>query len=604
MKTLTKTLAAILFALCAAAPAFSQQKPNVIIIMTDDQGYGDIGAHGNPVLRTPNLDRLHAESARLTNFHVDPTCAPTRAALMTGRYPHRVKVWHTIAAGNHLRADQLTMANVFRANGYRTGMFGKWHLGSNLPYRPIDRGFDEWLGQGDGGTGTTDDHFLNDRVNDHYLHNGQWKQIDGWAPDVFFGAARRFIRESKQQEQPFFVYLCTYLPHTPHTIPDVSWADDYLDKVNRRTAFFFAVIEQLDARIGALRATLAEEGLDRDTILIFLTDNGGTEGVNVFNAGMRGQKGSVYDGGHRVPCLIHWPGGGLRHGEDIPALNAHIDVLPTLVELCGLELPREIDFDGRSFRDQLLDPATGVSDRTLFVEFQRVYQPKKWQRAVAMTTRWRLVDNTELYDIQADPGQQHNVIDRHPEVAAELRKAFDAYWADVTPGNRDRAVFLAGDDRQPELFLHSSDWHLADQPPWNHAQVAAGRPIPGDWMILPARSGTYRFEVRRWPRETDAPLAGAPEIHKTIDAWDAAGPKPDLIYGNENTTFKVLPVASVRLTVGGESKILPAADGAREITFEIELEADRSYEVKAEFLDSNGKVIAGGYYLYCRRIES
>jgi arylsulfatase A-like enzyme len=137
------------------------------VILLDDMGYGDIAAHGNPVIRTPHLDRLRDESVRLTNFHVDPTCAPTRSALMTGKYSHHVKVWHTIAAGNHLRATELTMADAFRANGYRTGMFGKWHLGANFPYRPMDRGFDEWLGQGDGGTGTTDDHFLNDRVNDH-----------------------------------------------------------------------------------------------------------------------------------------------------------------------------------------------------------------------------------------------------------------------------------------------------------------------------------------------------------------------------------------------------------------------------------------------------
>ncbi|GDX11879.1 hypothetical protein LBMAG57_36510 [Verrucomicrobiota bacterium] len=318
-------------------------------------GYGDIAAHGNPVIHTPQLDRLHAESARLTDFHVDPTCSPTRSALMTGRYAHHVKVWHTIAGGNHLRADELTMADAFRANGYRTGMFGKWHLGSNLPYRPIDRGFDEWLGQGDGGTGTTDDHFLNDRVNDHFIHNGKRdKQIDGWAEDVFFNSAIDFIRSSKKVEKPFFIYLCSYTPHHPITLPDPASADVYKKRVNGETAVFFAAIEKIDAQIGRLRATLTEEGLDRDTILIFLTDNGGTGGVNVFNAGMRGKKGSNYDGGHRVPCFVHWPAGGLRQGEDIASLNAHIDVLPTLVDLCGLKLPREVNFDGRSFRAQLL----------------------------------------------------------------------------------------------------------------------------------------------------------------------------------------------------------------------------------------------------------
>jgi arylsulfatase A-like enzyme len=594
------TIAIILSAVCGAALAAG--KPNVIVILTDDQGYGDIAAHGNPVLKTPNLDRLRAESARLTDFHVDPTCSPTRSALLTGKYSHRVKVWHTIAGGNHLRADELTMADIFRANGYRTGMFGKWHLGSNLPYRPIDRGFDEWLGQGDGGTGTTDDHFLNDRVNDHYLHNGDWKRIDGWAEGVFFDAATGFIRSSKKANKPFFIYLCTYSPHHPITLPDVSAADDYKKKVDDPTAFFFSAIGKIDARIGRLRATLAEEGLDRDTILIFLTDNGGTAGVELFNAGMRGHKGTVYNGGHRVPCFIHWPAGGLRHGEDITPLNAHIDVLPTLVDLCGLKLPREVDFDGRSFRPQLTHPAAEVPDRSVFVELQRTFEPRKWENTAAMTTRWRMINNKELYDIRQDPAQQHNVIDDHPEVVEKLRRDFDAYWTRVTPGDRDRAEFIVGDDCDPETFLHSSDWYLP-VPPWNHGAVAAGPDAAGDWRIRAARTGTYRFEVRRWPREADAPLAGTPTITKTVDAWDAAGPKPDLLYGGTKTRFTALPVAKVRLKVGDKTQTLPVNGETKQVDFNFDLENGRSHDVKAVLLDRSGKLLAGGYYVYCRFVS-
>ena len=163
----------IILGLCCAVSAATAERPNVIVVVTDDQGYGDLACHGNPVLDTPNLDKLHSESVRFTNFHVDPTCSPTRGALMTGKYSHRAGVWHTICGGNHLRASEMTMAEVFNASGYQTGMFGKWHLGSNYPYRPMDRGFDQWLGQGDGGTGTTDDWFDNDRVNDRYWHNGK-----------------------------------------------------------------------------------------------------------------------------------------------------------------------------------------------------------------------------------------------------------------------------------------------------------------------------------------------------------------------------------------------------------------------------------------------
>jgi arylsulfatase A-like enzyme len=586
--------------LAAVTLLHAAEKPNVILILTDDQGYGDIAAHGNPILKTPHLDKLHAESARLTDFHVDPTCAPTRAALLTGRYAHRVRAWHTIAGGNHLREGELTLADAFRSNGYRTALFGKWHLGSNFPYRPMDRGFDEWLGHGDGGTGTTDDHFLNDRVNDHYLHNGEWKKIDGWAPEVFYNSAISYIRDRAKDHQPFFIYLPTYLPHDPHTLPDPAWADGYRKLTDDKTAFFFAAIARIDGLVGRLRETLSTEGLDRDTILIFMTDNGGTSGVRVFNAGMRGKKSDVYDGGHRVPFFVRWPGGGLRHGQDVTTLNAHIDVLPTLADLCGLKLPEAVDFDGRSFREQLVNAAPEVSERTLFVETQRTFQPEKWRRTAGMTSRWRLVNNTELYDIRIDPGQERNVIDKHPGVVAKIRQEFDAYWAKVSPGDRDRPVFIVGDDRDPETFLHASDWYLPKPPPWNHAAVAAGPPAAGDWRIRAARAGTYHFEVRRWPREADAPLAGVPVIKKTVDAWDAGGPKTGLLYGGAKTNFKKLPVAAVRLTVGKTNLTLPAENGATQVSFDVVMAEGGSQSVRAELLDRSGKFLAGGYYVYCR----
>ena len=314
---------------------------------------------------------------------------------------------------------------------------------------------------------------------------------------------------------------------------------------------------------------------------------------------MRGGKGEVYDGGHRVPCFIHWPAGNIRQGEDITALNAHIDILPTLADLCRLKLPDKPDFDGRSFAPQLMDSSADVPERTLFVEFQRNFSPVKWENSAGMTTRWRLIDNRELYDIKADPGQKRNILADHPDVADGIRKEFETYWKRVTPGDRDRAVFIVGDQSQPEIFLHPSDWYLP-VPPWHHARVATGPPENGDWHIRAARSGTYHFEVRRWPREADAPLAGIPSIKKTSDAWDAGGSKPDLIYGNHRTEFKALAIASVRLTVGDKTQTVPAPDDAREITFEIELEKDQSYVVKAEFLDEIGAVISGGYFVYCR----
>ena len=279
-------------------------------------------------------------------------------------------------------------------------------------------------------------------------------------------------------------------------------------------------------------------------------------------------------------------------------------MLPTLVDLCGLKLPRNVDFDGRSFRAQLQNAKAEAPERTLFVELQRRFTAEKWRGAVGMTSRWRLIDNKLLYDIKADPGQTKNVIAEHPDVVANIRQEFESYWTKVTPGDRDRAEFIVGDDRQMETFLSSSDLYspTPTNPPWNHAEVADGVTASGDWIIRAARTGTYRFEVRRWPREADAELAGVPAIHKTVDSWAFHGPNLDLIYGNaRGTSFKKLPVASVRLTVGEKTQTLAAAAGAKEVSFDVQLTTDRSYPVKAEFLDGADQVITGGYYVYCRK---
>jgi hypothetical protein len=313
---------------------------------------------------------------------------------------------------------------------------------------------------------------------------------------------------------------------------------------------------------------------------------------------MRGHKGTVYEGGHRVPFFIHWPAGEIRHGSDVDDLTAHFDVLPTLIDLCGLSPPREIDFDGRSFKRQLYEPQTALSERMLFVEKQRNYEPQAWQNTAAMTNRWRLVNAKELYDLSADPGQTTNVIDQHPDVVAQLKRAFDAYWKRVTPGDRDRVKFGVGNPADPETFLQSMDWYLPNLP-WNHAQVSAGAPQVGAWLITAAKAGHYRFEVRRWPREVDAPISGIPALNKAVDAWDARGAKPYLIYANEQPPFRALPVAHVRLRVGDFVHEKALRREETKVTFEIPLDAT-DYNVRAELLDAQKRPIAGAYYVYCK----
>ena len=577
-------------------------RPNVVIVLTDDQGYGDLSCHGNPILRTPNMDALYAASVRLTDFHVDPTCSPTRSALMTGRYSHRVRAWHTIMSGNMPRREEVFMAEVFRHAGYRTGHFGKWHLGNNYPYRPIDRGFDEWLGHRDGGTGTTPDAWGNDRVGDVYIRNGQpTEPIPGFATDVFFDEAIRFIRASR--EHPFFVYLATYTPHGPCSLPDEPWAKVYRDKTNIATADFFSTIARIDHHLGRLRACLDELRLADNTIVIFLTDNGGTGGVRVFNAGMRGQKGQVYDGGHRVPCFLHWPGGGLVGGRDVSQLAAHVDLLPTLIDLCHLTPPEGVAFDGRSLTPLLRDAAAPWPDRRLAVETQRTAPDAiQWKNSAVMSQRWRLVDGSELYDIQADPGQKRDVREQHPGVAEQLRQAYEDYWRQVHPGDRDFPRPIVGTSHQREIVLTGEEMRPSEaggECAWNQAHVAAGMKAIGYAELEIARPGAYRFELRRWPRELEAPLAGVPQGTKSVDAYLHDQPIAGLLYGGQ---LRSLPVKRVRLKVADQVRLAEAEPDDVAKVFTVSLPAG-SVRLETALLDEQGQPLAEAYYVYIRPDE-
>ena len=424
-------------------------------------------------------------------------------------------------------------------------------------------------------------------------------QRDGYATDVFFNAAMDFIHNT---EDPFFVYLATYMPHSPHTLPNRAWAEKYGPEVSSRLAYFFAGIERIDRNVGRLRKALKESGNAENTLFIFMTDNGGTAGVNLFNAGMRGHKGQVYEGGHRVPLFVHWPRGRLRHGADVNDLTAHIDVLPTLIDLCGLTPSREVDFDGRSFKQQLFTPELDLPERILFVEKQRTLQRQEWENTAGMTRRWRLVNNTELYDITEDPGQSENVIAEHPEVARTIRRAFPAYWQRVSPGDRDVPRFIVGHPSDPETFLSASDWHVPGVP-WNHAMVAAGSSCIGSWHINIAQDGVYRFAVRRWPREAEAPIQGVPVFRKKVDAWDIRGGKDSLIYGHKKSKMTPLPVHEIQLQVGAFSNVKPVAAEDQKIVFDVPLKQGDT-EVKGTMLDQAGKTIGGAYYIYVSRLDT
>ena len=556
-----------------SADGAGRKRPNVILVMTDDQGYGDLGKHGNPHLQTPNLDRLYNQSVRLTNFHVSPTCSPSRASLLTGRYNTRTGVWHTVMGRSLLRADEITMGDVFSANGYRTGVFGKWHLGDNYPFRPQERGFHETLVHGGGGVGQTPDHWGNDYFDDTYLHNGTSKQFTGYCTNVFFDGAMDFIEANK--DRPFFCYLPTNAAHGPFYVDD-RYADPYRKAgLPDAQARFFGMIANIDENMARLTAKLEELGLAENTILIFMTDNGTAKGD--FNSGMRGIKGSEYDGGHRVPFFIRWPGGGLEGGREVGRVCAHIDVLPTLVDLADLEDPDPDRLDGVSLSSLLNGEGSGWPSRTLVVDSQRIEHPEKWRKSAVMTDRWRLINGKELYDIGADPGQENDVSGSHSDVVEKLRGEYEEWWTSVSERFDEYCEIVIGDDTENPSRLNGHDWHEpTEYPPWHQTHILNAAQTNGFWAVEIAHDGDYEFSLRRWPEEINRPITAAIEGGKAIRATQA------------------------RLQIAGIDRTQPIEDNAVEVTFSAKLEAGKT-RLKTWFMD--GDESRGAYYVSVKRLN-
>jgi len=441
-----------------AAPA---GKPNVVLVITDDQGYGELACHGNKVIKTPNLDKLHAQSVRFTAFHVSPTCAPTRTSLMTGRHEFRSGVTHTIHERERMSLKSPTMPQMLKQAGYTTGVFGKWHLGDQEPYQPNNRGFDEVFIHGAGGIGQSYPGSCGDAPGNRYFdpairHNGTFVKTRGFCTDIFFTQALRWIKANRRR--PFFAYITTNAPHGPLVCPD-KYKKPYLEAgLGAGHAAFYGMITNIDENVGILLAKLDEWKLADNTLVIFMTDNGsaraggarrrkgrGRPAKGLFNAGMRGKKGTPHEGGTRVPCFVRWKG-KIPAGVDVGALTGHIDIFPTLAEVCGGRLPAGVKLDGRSFAPLLRDPRTAWADRYIFVHVGRWRKGRaaasKYSACAVRSQRFRLVNNRELFDIAADPGETTNVIDKHPDVVAGMREAYDRWWSEVLPAmvNEDAPV--------------------------------------------------------------------------------------------------------------------------------------------------------------------
>ncbi len=586
------------------------KRPNVVLVITDDQGYGDLGCTGHPWLQTPNIDAFHDDAVRLVDFHVSPLCTPTRGALMTGRRPVRNGAWATCWGRSILRKSETTMADVFGAAGYRTAMFGKWHLGDNYPYRPQDRGFRHVVAHKGGGVGQTPDFWGNNYFDDTYFHNGEPVEHAGYCTDVWFDEAIRFIEDcaagqsagssaghAEDGDVPFFVYLATNAPHTPYLVSE-EYTRLYRGNPDVPEPAFCGMIANIDENFGRLRRTLARLDLEENTILVFMTDNGSSGGSELdesqyvargYNAGMRGKKGSYYDGGHRVPFLIRWPGGELKGGRDVDEMTLHVDILPTFIELCGLNAP-DVDFDGESVAPLLQGERADLpGDRIHFLQYrQDTVPPEKWTNAV-MTRRWRLVRGEELYDIKADPGQRRDVAAGHPAEVERLRRAHDAWWDEISPGLEAYCPIALGNPAEHPTRLCAMD--VLGDVAWHQTHIAQAKRSTGTWSVEIERPGRYRFSLRRWPAERELAINGA------IPPEEAR----HLIYAREDARSVAIRPVEARLSLFDDERSGSLESGDKTVEFILEVRRTGTTFLNASFIDEEGG-IQGAYYVDVERI--
>ena len=472
--------------------------PNVILIMTDDQGWAQVGFHGNPYIRTPTLDRMAAESTEFTQFYVEPKCAPTRAALLTGRHGYRSGVVDTYLGRTLLDPAAVTLAELLSEHGYATGIFGKWHLGDNYPLRPMDQGFQETLVHRGGGLGQPAGPPGNTYWDPVLEHNGESKRYEGYCTRVFTDGLIEFIRVNR--DRPFFGYLATNVPHGPFDV-DEEWIEPYREMgLPERTARVYGMIEEFDQNLDRLLGELEALGLAERTIVVFLTDNGPTQ--QTFTAGLKERKGSAYDGGTRVPFLFRWPE-QVEAGRQVDRIAAHIDVVPTLLEAAGVGTPFQ-PFDGVSLWP-LLSGATAPEnwpDRTIYLQNHRGDIPQLNRNASARTQRWKIVQplgkatdpmppgaEFELYDMSVDPGETNNLAGEHPEIVEKMRRGYEEWFRDVSSRGFDPVRIHLGSPREPRTTLSRFDWR-------GDYDERAGEAALGYWPIVIEQQGRYDLVLR------------------------------------------------------------------------------------------------------------
>lgn len=607
-------------ALFATFNLFAQQ-PNVIVILTDDQGYGDFSINGNPVIKTPNIDKLGYSATRFTDFHVAPMCTPTRGQLMTGMDAMRNGAINVSSGRSLIDPSLKTMADVFKKAGYATGIFGKWHLGDNYPYRPEDRGFDEAIWFPSSHLNSVADFWDNDYFDDYYNHNGRKERFNGYSTDVFTQEAINWMKKKAAASEPFFTYLPVNAAHWPPYVPDEYRAPArkaleakpailerlskekmnpyYGDDIKEALVTFLAMGLDIDQNVGKLMKFLETDGLMDNTIVLFLTDNGSSFGRHYYNAGMKGGKQELFEGGHRVPLFVKGPESMVGKPTVIDELCQIQDLLPTLASTIGVtELPQKLD--GVDLLPLMKGEVEKLKDRMLVVNFTKTPGrvnfpdediPDNWakpfkERGAVLWKNWRYLNDKTLFDVSKDPHEDIDVAAKHPEVVAKMSDYLNTWWNEVKEDANTIHRITIGSPKENPTMLSACDWYniFVDQ----QKQVRRGAKKSGYWYVNVDRPGTYEFEMRRWPVESGYGLNDAIEATQVTDGVLPAG--------------VAFPIARARIIVGDQeqsSKIYPTDKSAR---FTFDLKAGKN-SIITFFDDAKGERIVGAYYLYVKRVE-
>jgi len=593
------------------------KKYNVILLVTDDQGYGDISANGNPWLETPNLDYLHNNSISLESFHTDPLCAPTRASLMSGMYSFGAGVYSTINGRYYMKPELKTMADYFKEGGYATGMFGKWHLGDTYPYRPHERGFDIAYSFGGGVIGETPDYWNNDYFDDVYTINGKETKFEGYCTDNWFSSAIEFIDKNVKNNKPFFCYLPTNAPHGPMNVSP-KYYQKYIDKgIKEKRAKFYGMIECIDDNLGNLIEHLKSINEWENTIFIYFGDNGTATGCDIdensfvidgYNAGMRGKKGTTYEGAHRNACFITSPNSILGNPRKVYGITTQFDLLPTLIDIC--KLPKGEDYnklDGISMAKPLMNGETKLNKgRTVVIHNMQRDMPQKYKDYTVLRDEYRLVKPMtpetnhlamgnfqipkelppEIYNIENDPEERNNIYEKHVSLANELTLFYEDWYDNRVDYAIKYSPVYFNPKEEVKITCHA--WHDCYKMCFSQNHIRSGVNSTGFWAVKIIEDGEYLIELRRWPRESKLALRDSCEEMLETDSKEY---KP---------VGKSYPIVEARVSIGDikTSYKVKKEDNCAKMRLYLK---EGEYNMRTKFILEDGSYI-GAYYAYISKI--